>query len=551
MPERVSLAVVIARIRWTGVALLLGQALITNATPAWRTAILAVGLAMAVYNLPATMCRRLPAKLVEPVIGLTLIGDFLAGSAWLLLNASGVLDGSFLAYIPVALEAGVTYRWRGALAFLIAMTMGLFVQHPERGWFGPGVPPSSDGVPLATALLAATFSAGMASQNSRLHAGARLAARSLAREREAARHERVERQQAEAAMRAGEEGLRTLVSNAPVMLFTLNRKGVITLCEGLGLAALGRKAGDAVGWSVQELFGQDPHVLQSIGQALAGKTVQTTASEGERSFALTFGPLRIGRGEVAGAIGVALDVTDRKRAGEDLRLSVEKLRRVDRERRALLGRMVLVQEEERQRIANDIHDDSIQSIVAVGLRLRALRAQVRDPNHLQALSNLEAAVESAIDRLRHLLFELRPLALRQEGLLAALRQYLEEMTAEAKIHCQVESHLATEPREETRVTVYRIAQEALVNVRKHARASRVEVWLGEQDGGILVRIQDNGKGIDAKESERPAPGHLGLAGMRERAEMVGGWLRLESSPGAGTKLEFWIPLPAALESDAA
>jgi signal transduction histidine kinase len=101
-----------------------------------------------------------------------------------------------------------------------------------------------------------------------------------------------------------------------------------------------------------------------------------------------------------------------------------------------------------------------------------------------------------------------------------------------------------EPPPDARVICYRIAQEAIANVRKHARASHVEVVLVSEGGGTRVVIRDDGVGFDP-ERTAPAPGHLGLPDMRERAELAGGWLRISSAPGSGTVVEFWIPSWAA------
>jgi PAS domain S-box-containing protein len=216
----------------------------------------------------------------------------------------------------------------------------------------------------------------------------------------------------------------------------------------------------------------------------------------------------------------------------------EKLARALVERRALLGYLVTAGEEERERIAANIHDDSIQAITAAGMRLQILRRTITDPDQLALLGALEETIQLSISRLRHLLFELRPPALDREGLAAALRMYLEEWDAGAQY--ELEERLASQPAEETRLILYRIAQEALRNVSKHASADGVRVVLDERDGGYLVRITDDGVGF-VPDGLSPIPGHLGLASMRERAELAGGWLRVDSAPDAGTIVEFWIP----------
>ncbi len=232
--------------------------------------------------------------------------------------------------------------------------------------------------------------------------------------------------------------------------------------------------------------------------------------------------------------GVMYDITERKASEEALRQSEEKVRR-------LLERLVNAQEDERARIAEDIHDDSIQAITAVGLRLQAVRRTLTRTEEFEALDKLEAIVASAIARLRHLLFELRPRALDEEGLAATLRMYLDQVGEQTGIGCRLENRLVDEPSPEVRTVLYRIAQEALVNVRKHAGASSIDVVLEPRGGGYHVRIKDDGSGFAFGGVDHSPPGHLGLSAMRERAEMARGWWRIDSKPGAGTTVEFWVP----------
>jgi signal transduction histidine kinase len=152
-------------------------------------------------------------------------------------------------------------------------------------------------------------------------------------------------------------------------------------------------------------------------------------------------------------------------------------------------------------------------------------------------------VRSSIESLRHLIFELRPHALDEDGLGPALQDYLESI--EADFEFKLEQRIEMEPPAELRVLMYRVAQEAITNIRKHARAQRVHVLLTEQDGGFLVRITDDGVGFTAPDTMQSARGHLGVSAMRERVEMAGGWCRLRSLPGDGTTVEFWVPVVAS------
>jgi PAS domain S-box-containing protein len=240
-------------------------------------------------------------------------------------------------------------------------------------------------------------------------------------------------------------------------------------------------------------------------------------------------------GEFAGRVFSFRDVTEERARERELRAS-----HADRAR--LLAGIVRAQEAERAEIAGDIHDDSIQAMTAVGLRLQTLRRHLLDDETARAdFAKLEETVQAAITRLRRLLFELRPRTLDQEGVAAALRLYLQDLGEEAGIAASLDDRLTVEPSGEGRIVLYRIAQEALTNVRKHARASRVDVTLEQRDGGYLVRVVDDGVGFTAVDTLQDVPGHLGLPAMRERAEMSEGWLRVDSRPGAGTTVEFWLP----------
>ncbi len=524
----------------------------------------------------------------------------------------------------------------------------------------PLLRPAALGVTLAIALAGALIAARWQA----LRRGLAAASLALERERERWHQEATDRRQAEQALDASQQRLLTMVRNAPVVLLAIDRAGQITFCEGAGLAALGRHPGQWVGWSVKELYADRPEVLEYVRQALSGQTVQATIGDAGRTLAVSYGPSRDGQGDLVGAIGVALDITEAKQVEaalheqtelyealiraqsdlgdlvivsegdkpvfmnaaveqvsgysraeldavaslydlvpdedrDELRARIAQMRKtpgparfdtairhkdgrrieveaaqlattagsrartftiardvtarhqVEAQRQALLTRLVTAQEEERLQIANGIHDDSIQTMFAVKIRLHLLRAETQDQRHLDMLAQVDRTIDQAITRLRRLLFDLRPVALDQEGLAAAIRLYLDQMRTDGGPDYEVEEDLPGELSPEARAIIYRIAQETLANVRKHAQATRVTVSLAAQEGGVLVHIQDDGRGFLVAEATRPRPGHLGLAAMRERAEMAGGWLQVESAPGAGAAIEYWIPLADASAQPAA
>jgi PAS domain S-box-containing protein len=238
--------------------------------------------------------------------------------------------------------------------------------------------------------------------------------------------------------------------------------------------------------------------------------------------------------------GLMLDITAEKEAEEKLRRSMEALRRTIQQRRELAVRLEGAQEAERRRIAADIHDDPIQVMSAADLRLQVLAA-ARASITAEELEELHRTVQLSIERLRSLLFELRPPSLDREGLLVAIREYLEHSAEVTGWTIDIVDRLEKEPPDDIRSTLYRIVQEAVTNARKHARASRIGVVVASVGDGVLVKVTDDGQGSDRGELERRRPGHLGLETIRERAELAGGWSRVTSVVGEGTSVECWLP----------
>ncbi len=168
--------------------------------------------------------------------------------------------------------------------------------------------------------------------------------------------------------------------------------------------------------------------------------------------------------------GVILDITAHREAEERLRWSLDVLRRTVQQRRELAQRLESAREEERRRIAADIHDDPIQTMSAVDLRLQMLVGDRRPPP-VEVLEELQTTVRAAVERLRSLLFELRPAVLDTEGLVPALRLYLDHTATEAGWRPVLREKLVVEPPPDVRALIYRTVQEALTNVRKHANAA--------------------------------------------------------------------------------
>jgi signal transduction histidine kinase len=224
---------------------------------------------------------------------------------------------------------------------------------------------------------------------------------------------------------------------------------------------------------------------------------------------------------------------------EKLREAMTDLETLDDQRRRLLTHVVRAQEDERTRIANDIHDDPLQKLVAAKMKIELVG---RDGAAGSALQEVGESLKACISSLRLLLFDLRPPILDEEGVGAAIRYVLEQWRTDVRF--EVHDEVGLEIPSETRAILFRIAHEALSNARKHAQATHLDIELEAERGGYLMRIADNGVGFDPVEIATTKPGHLGLVAMRERAEMAGGKIDLYSLPGSGTVLEVWMPAPA-------
>jgi PAS domain S-box-containing protein len=349
------------------------------------------------------------------------------------------------------------------------------------------------------------------------------------------------RRQADSALRESEERLRTLVVNAPVVLFALDRQGRLISAEGRALRALGLHTADLVGRSAFSVYPDHAQVRSVLTRALQGEEFSTVVEIGEVTLEGSFRPLFDEDGTVREVIGVATDISERVRAESELRRRITDLRLADQERRRLLGHLVTAQEEERRRVASEVHDEALPTLAAAIMLVGQLSEQRPGRREAQTLRSIDDALGAAVHQLRSLIGGLRPPGLDHGRLVPAMRHLARSILPDG-VAVTVTGDLSSEPRGTAREMLYRIAQEALANCRAHAGATRVTVDLAEVDGGVRVTIRDDGRGFDAGDIvETPAPGHLGIISMRERAELVGGRWRIESLPAVGTVLEYWIP----------
>jgi len=223
--------------------------------------------------------------------------------------------------------------------------------------------------------------------------------------------------------------------------------------------------------------------------------------------------------------------------------------RSDQER--LLARTLEVAEHERMRVAVNLHDGPIQRLTAVTLRLDLLASRLRKGDVAGAQEHADQArtdLAGEMSAIRRLMTELRPPVLDEGGLPAALQDCALQVLDGASIRASVASEIGpSRLAPELETALYRIAREALQNVRKHSQASDVEVSLTAQNGHLKLVVSDNGEGFDARAT---GDEHLGLLGMREMAEGLGGRWQLTSTRQDGTRVEVLVPRKEALAAPA-
>jgi signal transduction histidine kinase len=229
-----------------------------------------------------------------------------------------------------------------------------------------------------------------------------------------------------------------------------------------------------------------------------------------------------------------------KHSEAELNATVDRLRNVDTARQLLLRNLSTAVDRASRRFASELHDDALQKLTAAELRLERAAGAPNDPMAIDETRSLLGDVEEA---LRKLLFNVRPPALDSPGgLEQTIRDRVDLLRAHTGIRVEFKYELQTEPAFEIKSTIYRQVAEALANIEKHSGAKSVRVSLMPDRGGVYGCVIDDGRGFIVSERNH-LPGHLGLLALNERALLAGGWCKVSSEPGAGTIVEFWVPLP--------
>jgi signal transduction histidine kinase len=247
-------------------------------------------------------------------------------------------------------------------------------------------------------------------------------------------------------------------------------------------------------------------------------------------------PFRDSEGVPRGYVSIISDITDRKRTEAELRSSRERLR-------ALSVRMLLIQEEERTRIARELHDDLAQLLTAIKIDVSRLVQDVSrgEAPPARVLEGVVPLIDTTLDTVGRIVSELRPTRIGDIGLAAAIEKKLAEFQQRMEIECE----LSIRPeglniRDPVATAVFRIMEEALTNIARHSAATRAEVRMRQQENDLLLEVRDNGRGV--RDQELLGQDSYGLIGMKERADLLGGSVTITGIPGRGTIVAARIPL---------
>ena len=315
-------------------------------------------------------------------------------------------------------------------------------------------------------------------------------------------------------------------------------------CNGRFARFLGAGLQSVIGSSMLDLVWPDDHpkldaLLRRAAQRNCRGEIRLQSRKGAPlSVHLSLNPLRLD--STRAVCLIASDLSEMKRAEQELRASSEQLRN-------LAAHLLSVREEERARISREVHDELGQSLTAVKMDLAWLAGRLprRNGPMLKRIRSTRQLADSIIQSIRRISTELRPAVL-DLGLAAAVEWQVQEFQARSGIQCKVRLLTREVVASNASTAMFRIFQETLTNVARHAKATRAEVVLQKQGDRLVLLIRDNGRGFD--QTDPSLSKSLGLLGMRERAAILGGRVNIFSAPGKGTTVTAWIPFPSPEES---
>lgn len=352
------------------------------------------------------------------------------------------------------------------------------------------------------------------------------------------------RKEAEEALRRQEHEFRTLADNVPAFFSYVNRDRRYRFVNEPHEKLFQQPSDQIVGSTMQELLGTEGYaeVERYLDAAFCGQEVSFEyrlpgPGDGEQWFSARYVPDRDGRGRVVGLFILLADVTKFK-------LSEANLREKEQQLRDLSARLIQAQEEERRRIAQELHDDVTQRLASLAIDLRRVQrdAQGLDPMSVRRLRQLGDSAERLATDLQQVAHQLHPSILEHVGLEAAVREQVDEFAARTglKADLLVRNLPSVVPLEQS-LCLYRVLQESLRNVQKHAKATHVLVRLLGIGRGLALCVHDDGCGIESMERATLRKG-LGLTSMEERVGALQGTFRIRGNSGDGTEIHAWVPL---------
>jgi PAS domain S-box-containing protein len=452
--------------------------------------------------------------------------------------------------------------------------------------------------------------------------------------------------------------LNLVARNAPLILFMIDRDGIIRLSVGKAAENLHALYPERIGQSINEVYRENPHIIQNIQRALAGETFSVVETHSSLVLDTRYTPLTDTQGNILGIIGVSTDITHQKKAEEALaqtealfRVLFEKAgigilvldvqgkilrsnpafrnmvgydqnelaqinyvdlnhpsdrrigqalfqdlvegkrdlytlerryrhkdgnyawgrvtgsrimdgdqtplfiiamieditnrKQIEQELIEMRRRLMHSRENERLRLAQELHDSPLQDIIGLSFQVQGLVEDLDDSDAKQELQDMQETLQLVIGKMRTIAGELRPPALAPFGLYKAIQSHIEnfqKLNPSLQFHLQL-SHDDQLLPEDTRLALFRIYQESLNNVVRHSKANHVWIRLILEEERVILEVEDDGQGFElpARWIQLARKGHLGLIGARERTEAVGGRFEVLSSPGEGAFVRAVVP----------
>ena len=343
------------------------------------------------------------------------------------------------------------------------------------------------------------------------------------------------------AIREREEKYRFLIEHIHDIVYTLTADGIFTFVSPVWTELLGHPVDQVVGKSFQEFVDVDDlpacfawlqRVVES-GERQEGIEYRVQHMNGKWYWHTSSAvPFKGGNNTIAGYYGIATDITERKQAREE---------KIAREQLQIIAQHIeAAMISERESISRDLHDDLGQSLSAIIVYMGIIKRKVSDAEIVSKIVKVTTLAREAISSVKRIMERLRPEILDELGLEEAIKFYAEEFGERNGVDINFTFHSGITLSKDSSHTIFRIIQESLTNISRHANATRLYISLNIIENNIVVRVADNGIGIQRDEIESKKS--WGIISMRERAQSLGGTFEMYSEPGDGTVIKVVLPL---------